>query len=220
MATKNEGDSLKMAIILMNMADDYATQGHFAQAVEYAIDAIRIKESMSDWSRMAFFYQKVGEIYKQADEIDNWERYVLKAYNLRNCDTCAGVPALAAIYNDLGGIAEKREEYDKALRYYDTLTSIGRENNYPNALGTALTNSAHIYKLQGDVQKALNIALEAASIESEIPYQTIIRNNLLADLYFLNNEPNKALNFAEQNINMPEIEFYPEEKNADSQSLV
>lgn len=211
-ATQNEGDSLKMAIILMNMADDYATQGHFAQAVEYAIDAIRIKESMADWSRMAFFYQKVGEIYKQADEIDNWERYVLKAYNLRNCDTCAGVQALAAIYNDLGGIAEKREQYEKALCFYDTLTIIGHEGNYPNAVGTALTNSSHIYKLQGKVQKALNTALEAARVKSETPYQTIIRNNLLADLYLLTGETDRAFDFAKENIDLPEIEFYPEER--------
>ncbi len=211
-ATQREGDSLKMAIIFMNMADDYATQGHFAQSVEFAIDAIRIKESMGDSARLAFFYQKVGEIYKQADEIDNWERYVLKAYQLRNCDTCAGVPALAAIYNDLGGIAEKRQQYVKALQYYDTLISIGRESNYPNAEGTALTNISHIYKLQGNVEKALKTALEAAKIESVTPYQSIIRNNLLADLYFLTNEPDKALDFAEKNIILPEIEFYPQEK--------
>ncbi|MCK9452469.1 MAG: histidine kinase [Bacteroidales bacterium] len=211
-ATQNDGDSLKMAVILMNMADDFATQGRFAQAVEFAIDAIRIKETRKDSARLAFFYQKVGEIYKQADEVDNWERYLLKAYELRNCDTCASVPALAAIYNDLGGIAEKRQQYESALRYYDTLTSIGRQYNYPNAIGTALTNTAHIYKLQGDVQKALKTALEAAQFKTQTPYQAIIKNNLLADLYLVTGSPKNALKFAQQSMAIPELDFYPEEK--------
>ncbi|MBZ0241657.1 MAG: histidine kinase [Bacteroidales bacterium] len=211
-AVEKEGDSLKMAIILMNMSDDYATKGHFAQAVEYAIDAVCIKESMEDSANLAFFYQKVGEIYKQANEIDNWERYVLKAYQLRNCDTCAGVKARAAIYNDLGGIAEKRQQYEKALSYYDTLTIIGQENDYPNAIGTALTNRAHIFKLQGDVEKALKTALETVKYKIETPYQHIIMNNLLADLYLLTGAPDKVLDYARQSINTPEIDYYPEEK--------
>jgi len=102
-AVQKDGDSLKMAVILMNMSDDLATNAQFVQAVDHALRAIRIKEQNGDSSNLSFFYQKVGEIYKQAGEFDNWERYVLKAYQLRKCMDCADVKALAAIYNDLGG---------------------------------------------------------------------------------------------------------------------
>jgi tetratricopeptide (TPR) repeat protein len=210
-AVQKEGDSLKLAVILMNMSDDFATNAQFVQAVDYALKAIKIKEQARDSSNLAYFYQKVGEIYKQAGEFDNWERYVLKAYQLRECEDCADVKALAAIYNDLGGIAEKKQQYQLALHYYDTLTVIGMENEYPNAVGTALINNAQIYKLQGEVDKALQTAQEAITYRIDSPYKNIVTNNMLADLYLLKGSADDALMFGEQNLKIPEIANYPEE---------
>ncbi len=211
-AVQKEGDSLKMAVILMNMSDDFATNAQFVQAVDFALKAVKIKEQAGDSTNLAFFYQKVGEIYKQAGEFDNWERYVIKAYELRNCLDCADVKALAAIYNDLGGVAEKQQQYQLALQYYDTLTVIGMENEYPNAVGTALINIAQIYKLQGEVDRALKTAQEAIQYRIDAPYKKIVTNNMLAELLLLKGTADESFRCAEQNLKIPEIAYYPEER--------
>jgi len=99
-----------------------------------------------------------------------------------------------------------------ALNYYDTLTAIGKEHEYPNAVGTALINIAQIYKLQGEVDKALETAQEAIQYRIDSPYKNIITNNMLADLYLLKGSADEALVFVSKSLRIPEIAHYPEEK--------
>lgn len=95
----------------------------------------------------------MGEIYKVAGENEKWEEYLKKAYQLIDCEKCAGISAVAAIYNDMGGIEEGKGNYKQALLYYDTLILFGKENNYDKAIGVALSNSATIHKLIGNNEK-------------------------------------------------------------------
>jgi len=176
-------DSLKVASVLINLADEYTSSGNYIEAANHALLAIRIKETMKDSTNLAFFFQKVGEIYKQAGENGKWESYIKKAYRLINYEKCAPLSAIAAIYNDLGGIAETRAQYDLALLYYDTLVSIGVENDYNNAVSVALSNSASIYKLMGNPKKALETALKAHEYKKPTAYQNLYELNLLAELY-------------------------------------
>jgi len=205
-------DSLKLASILINLGDEYATRGNYTEAVNHSLMAVSIKETIKDSVNLAYFYQKVGEVYKIAGENGKWEEYIQKAYQLIHYEKCAGIMAIAAIYNDLGGIAEHQGNYPQALLYYDTLISFGKENNYNNAIGVALSNSATIYKLQGDIETALTTAVEAQKFRNNTVYQQITDNNLLAELSLANNKTQDARKYAGLSFENEHIGHFPEEK--------
>jgi tetratricopeptide (TPR) repeat protein len=205
-------DSLKMASVLINLSDEYASSGNFIEAANHALMAVKIKETVKDSANLAYFYQKVGEIYKQADENDKWETYVLKGYRLIHNEEYADIRAKAAIYNDLGGIAETRGQYNLALQYYDTLIQIGRNNNYNNALGVALNNSAIIYKLMGNPEKALESALKAREFKKQSTYQKLTEFNLLAELYLETGNLAEARKHAEIALSDENSTSFPEER--------
>ena len=205
-------DSIRVASVLINLADEYASSGNYIEAANHAIMAVRIKETMKDSTNLAYFYQKVGEVYKQAGETEKWESYINKGYRLINFEKCVSTSAIAAIYNDLGGIAEKRGNYDQALLYYDTLVTIGKQNEYNNAIGVALSNSATIYKLKGELLKAIDAAKEASKYKTNTAYQQLYDNNLLAELILANGDPAEALKYADKSVSDINADNFPEEK--------
>lgn len=206
------GDSTRIPVVLMNLGDSYAEIGEYLKAANYAISAIRIKEQIKDSTNLAYYYQKVGEVYEDAGEKEKWEEYVKKAYRLISNKEYTSVQANAAIYNDLGGIAELHKNYDQALLYYDTLSAIGAANNYPHAKGIALANSATIYKEKGEFDKALEMALQSRKFKTGKGYQEIYDNNLLAELFLEKGDSNEALKYALFAIDNSAINNNPEEK--------
>ena len=211
-ASIEHGDSTRIPVVLMNLGDSYANIGEYLKAANYAISAIRIKEQIKDSTNLAYYYQKVGEVYKSAGEKDKWEEYVKKAYKLISNANYTSVQANSGIYNDLGGIAEYHGNLDQALLYYDTLISIGKMNDYPHAIGIALANSATIYKLKGELDKALQTALQARKFKTDKGYQEIYDNNSLAELFLEKGDSNEALKYAQSAIDNKVINNNPEEK--------
>jgi tetratricopeptide (TPR) repeat protein len=206
------GDSLKLATVLSNMGDEYSAGGNYSEAIKHSLRAIRIKETRKDSTSLAYFYQKTGEIYKLAGETGKWIEYVRKAYSLIHNPVYAPPKAVAAIYNDLGGIAEQQENYNQALLYYDTLATLGKTHDYPHAIGIALTNRATIYKLQGETGKALLAADEALKYSSPSSYQEIYHHNLLAELNFETGNLSEALEYCKMVIQNSDSRNFPEEK--------
>lgn len=206
------GDSLSRSIVLINIGSEYATIGKYVEAANHSISAIQIMEQLENSSNLAYYYQKVGEVYKIAGESSKWEDYILKAYQLIDNNDGASISAVAAIYNDLGGIAESYAKYDKALQFYDTLIKLGKNNDYPNAIGVALSNSATIYKLQGEIDKALNAALQAREYKNDEGYQNISENNLLAELFLEKKNTKEATKYAIAALSSKSINNYPNEK--------
>ena len=213
------GDSTRLPTILINIGNEYSNIGKFVKAANYSISAIRIKELLKDSVDLAYYYQKVGEVYKTAGENKRWEEYVQKAYRLIDNEKYAPLNAVAAIYNDLGGTAETHDNYTQALLYYDTLISIGTENNYDRAIGVALSNRATVLKNLGRTDEALESALEGRKYRQGVGYQNIYDNNLLAELYLAKNKPDEAQKYATKALNSKLIGNYPDEKMRTFQNL-
>ena len=208
----SNGDSLRLPPILINLGNEYANAGNYVDAANYSISAIRIKEQLKDSADIAYYYQKVGEVFKTADENEKWEEYTLKAYRLINNEKYANVSAVAAIYNDLGGIAEYHGNYKQALLYYDTLISVGENNDFQSAIGVALSNRATVYKHLGEIDKALRSALQARKYKREKGYQKIYDNNLLSELYLEKQNSDESFKYALLAVNDNLSDNYPDEK--------
>ncbi len=135
-----------------------------------------------------------------------------KAYKMKEVEGCASAIDIVKIYNSLGGIEVQREAYEKALLFYDSLLVLSREADYNQGISTALTNSAGVYKQLGKASKALELAIEAEAYFGENPYDVIFSNNFKAELYQQSGHHKKALELANQNIHIEEINNYSTEK--------
>lgn len=206
-------DSSRLEKILSNLGDDYKSLGQYKAALNYSLKAIKIKEASGDSSNLVYYYQKHGEIFKGTGAIEKWEDYVNKAYQLFPIRHCSNYKSRSAVYNDLGGIAEKNLNFSKALAYYDTLEQIGKDQDYSMAIATAHNNKAIIYHQQGLMDKALESAQIAQEYGSnEDTYKRIFRLNLLAELYLGNADYMSSKTFAEEALASKLIYNYPEEQ--------
>ena len=76
---------------------------------------------------------------------------------------------VARSYNNIGGVAHKKGEYDKALEYYQKalaidLKQLGPEHHY---VATGYNNMAYVYKAKNDLAKAKEYWEKAYAIFSE-----------------------------------------------------
>ncbi|SHF65447.1 Tetratricopeptide repeat-containing protein [Mariniphaga anaerophila] len=209
---KETEDAGQIAKISMNLATNYNFTGDYDKAIQYGLYALKTKETANNPERICYHYVTLGNIFKETNNINKWEEYVLKAYKMKDVANCASFSDIAKIYNSLGGIAEQRNEFDKALSYYDTLHVLSTEHHFDQGISTALTNSADIYRQLNNIPKALELATEAEKYFGGNPYDEIFNNNFKSGLYQLTGEYSKALKLAEENIRKEEIEYYSTEK--------
>jgi tetratricopeptide (TPR) repeat protein len=211
-AAEENRDSGNIAKISMNLASNLNFTGQYEEAVEYGLYALKIKESSNNLERICYHYIAMGNIFRENSNTAKWEEYVQKAYRMKDVEGCASFADIAKIYNSLGGIEVQREDLEKALLYYDSLLIFSMEAEYQQGISTALTNSAGVYRQLGSSARALELAIQAEAYFGENPYDVIFSNNFKAELYQESGEYERALELANQNICIAEIENYSTEK--------
>lgn len=205
-------DHRMTANILINMAAEHSMNHSFQSmdsAISYALQAIHHKELAQDSSNMAFIYQQAGEMYKIAEEYELWEHYAEQAHSLIYSPAATSVSTTAAVYNDLGGIAEHKGDYATALLYYDSLLQHAKQHHYNNGIARAMNNAAIVYKKQGEYQKAIDNALASEAYDRYKPYQRIAHLNLLSELYWQQKQYPKALQYAQQGLALRQQKDFP-----------
>ncbi|WP_158851033.1 histidine kinase [Algibacter sp. L1A34] len=200
-------DSSQMAKISMNLASNYNYLGDFNQAIKYALNALKIKETAKDMERICYHHVAMATIFKETDNTEKWEYYIQKAYKLKDVDNCASLGDIAKIYNNLGSISVRKGENEKALAYFDTLLVLSKEVGFNKGISAALGNSSDIYRDLNQSQKALNLLIEAEQYFSD-PYEVISNNNSKAELYRLLGQNKKALKLSLKNTTLKDLPFY------------
>ena len=205
-------DSNRMAAAHLNLGDNYKEQGNLEKGMDHLLKALKIKESIDDSSHLSFYYIKAAEIAKATRNWQKWEEYIQKAYEVKDLDHCATPMEKAIIFENLGGIAEQNEQFEKAFRYYDTLMDISRKINYINGIKVALNSRAQLFRLQGQPAKALRLLLAADKYATENPFYHISSNNAKAELYLETGDYKKALSLLKENISSSLLSNYADEK--------
>lgn len=211
-AAQKMNDAGEIAKISGNLAGNYMMAGDYDLAIDFGLYALQIKESNNNLTRICYHYITVGNIFKETGNLEKWESYILKAYAMKDVEDCANFGDRAKIYNSLGGIAEQRNDLEKAISYYDTLKTISTEANFVQGISTALVNGADIYKHQKNYEQALEMANEAEQYFGESPYDLIFNNNFKAEIHELMGNYEKGVELVMVNINMKEIDSYKTEK--------
>ncbi|WP_321372678.1 histidine kinase [uncultured Draconibacterium sp.] len=205
-------DYSQIAKISMNLAENYNFSGNYKNAIKYGLNSLKIKESEGDWERICYHYMAMSNIFKETEDQRKREEYIKLAYAKKDEEGCASVSDIAKIYNGLGGVAQQRLQYEKALAYYDTLKTFCEENGFKQGINTALINSALIYQENGEYETALELVVESDDYADQTMYDSIFSDNCKADLYLSLNKPDLALNLAVKNINREELEYYSAER--------
>ncbi|NOU47686.1 MAG: tetratricopeptide repeat protein [Bacteroidales bacterium] len=187
-------DTNAMAVILINLGDEYAKTGRTELAAETELKAIKLKEDSRNYRKLAFYYQKLGELFIERDNA-KWEEYAMKALALTRTPEYTTLYATVAVYNDLGAIWRIKDDFVKAEAYYDTMYRISEEAGYKKGIATATSERALLLYDQGKYQEALPVALKAYGIieDSNDDYKIVYEATLIARILLKLNKPAEAI---------------------------
>lgn len=204
----------KVAMALMNIGTEYESIGDYKMAIAYELKALKNKEASGELKNLAYYYQHVGQLFKETD-VKEWKYYVDKAYSLSKHADNVTVPTRVAIFNDLGGVAEKLKKYPEAYQWYDSMYILSKNEEYLNGMSTALSNRSILLQSDKRYVEALQNILEALSIakETERTYPIIVdgihASSILLDL----NRPAEAKKYALESLKLAqEKKSYPEQE--------
>ncbi len=206
----------KVAMILMNMGSEYEYMGNYKYAIAYTFKAIKNKERSGVKKNLAYYYQHLGQLFKETDQ-EKWKFYVEKAYQIATNSTEERVSTRAAIFNDLGGIAQRKKNNDLAYAWYDSLIVLSNANDYLNGLATAYSNRSHVYKAEKKYDKALQDMLKAMEIgyKMERNYLIITEHTNAANILIEMNRAAEAKTHATKALELASsLKSYPEEEAA------
>lgn len=198
-----------ISVIKMNLSGNYGSSGQNEKAIQFALDALEIKEKNNKSTGLCYDYIMVGEIFQNIGNIEKWKYYVHKAYQLKDTENCAILSDIVMIYNNLGRIAEAEKEFNKALAYYDTIVQVSKPVAYNQGIGIALLNSALILQMQEKPEKALESATESEQYLGDVPYFVMAINNVKTELFQQLGKKKEALELAQLNIQNENMLLYP-----------
>jgi hypothetical protein len=206
----------KVSMILMNMGSEYEYMGNYKYAIAYTLKAIENKERSGVKKSLAYYYQSLGQLFKETNRA-KWKFYVEKAYQIAQNSTEERVSTRAAIFNDLGGIAQREKNNKQAYTWYDSLIVLAEANDYQNGLATAYSNRSHVYKSEKKLDKALADMLKAMEIgyKLERNYLKITEHTNAANILIEMNRPAEAKMHASKALALASsLKTYPEEEAA------
>lgn len=208
-------DTNAMAVILINLGDEYAKTGRLELAAETELKAIKLKEDNHDYRKLAFYYQKLGELFIDRDNA-RWEQYILKALELSRTEEYTTLRATVAIYNDMGAIWRKKGDFAKAELYYDTMYRISEREGYRKGIATATSERALLLYDTGRFKEALPLATKAYEmvLDTGDDYQIVFDATLIARILIKLGQAQKATELLKMVVNRSHKAGLPEEEMA------
>ncbi len=195
-----KSDTNAMTVVLVNLGDEYTKRGQYQQAIEAELEAIRLKELSKNYKELAYFYQKLGELFTA--DLEKWEFYVNKALGLSRTPEYSNWYTDIAIYNDLGFLWSKKGDYAKAEAFYDTMYRLSVEADYPRGINTAASERALMLYQQGRYAEAVPLVRHNYEIykTEESDYSFVYASNLLAANLIKIHETSEAIEILKESL--------------------
>ena len=214
-------DLNKVAMIMMNIGSEYEDLGNYRLAIAYELKALKNKESSGNTKNLAYYYQHVGQLFKTTD-LKKWKFYVDKAYKLSQQPHLSNLTTRVAIFNDLGGIAEKEGNYTQAYAWYDSTYLYAKAGNYLNGMSTALSNRSILLQTEGKYDEALEHVLRAITIvkKSGRTYPLITDKIHAASILVNLGRITEAHRYATEALTLAQQLTYYKEQEADAHRLL
>lgn len=92
------------------------SEGDMAQALNYYLDALQVRESLNDSLGLGRSFNNIGNVYFQLEEFDSAQVYYQRGLSIRQ--QLGDVPGLIYSYSNLGDVALQKDELFTAESYY------------------------------------------------------------------------------------------------------
>ncbi len=203
------GDTAKAADVLINMGMEYANGGQYERALETKQKALEYRLLCGDSTNISFYFQQIGEVYKELKLNEQWKSYLEKARILASNEKYARLRTRISILNDLGGIYADEENFSEALDAYEEMIKLSIANNYPKGVATANSNLVEVYFALNDPEKALKAAIKSYEMSIDgSAYRQISSLENLASCYKQMGDMKMAHNFYDKTLKHPSILDY------------
>lgn len=177
------------------------SQGNVLEAISYANIVLRYFEEIKDSFNLALSLNNVASIYQSQNMIEKAQEYFARALHIltklppEQSDIYVGI-----IYNNIGLIFERQENYDSTLFYYHKSLDIRKKINDKRGISESLNNIGNTLRKMNRIDEALENLLEALKIKKEIKDAnglTYTLNNI-SIIYYLKGNMKKSQEYALQ----------------------
>lgn len=175
-----------------------------AKALEEYRQSLSIYEKHNSLLGISGAYNNIGMVYETMEDDSTAIEYYLKA--LKYLEDKPKTEELLKVamyaYNNLGYAKQKHRELDEAGKYFDKSIEISDKLNIKR--NAALLNSANIYYLKNDYEKAVELYLKMLGNSKEVGDRYLIRviTNNLGSVETMLGRYENALDFYQQALEM------------------
>lgn len=193
-------DSTGIAISYNQIGRIHQMKGHFQIAQNFIQKSVQILEKLDDEIRLADAYNSLAAIEMRQKNFKSSIPYNEKAtaiYIKHNDDYF-----LPQSYLDLGIAYSKEGDEEKALDYWQKSLEISKQKKLWATEASIYFNLSKRQRDKKNYKEALRLGLQSleASKTAKNRYKITQAENLLAQIYNLKNEPQKALAFSNKGV--------------------
>lgn len=170
-------------------------EGRFDEALAYQEQALEADLRSNDLKDIAGTYTDIANLYADKGDLKQAIEYYTKA--LSTAEQLNDSMLLAKSLGNIGSIYHELEDTDNALKYYQhtiDITATLKASGVPQTRMIVLANMSLIYKDQGELDQALDLAYQSLELRKELNYKRGIASMLVAigEIHILKNESEKG----------------------------
>lgn len=191
-----------IAYNLVNLSEIYVKQNKYEIALDTLASALKIRESLKDFRKIAITQRKIILIHLLKNELDSAEVILNKAFNKNPANES---PFAKANYVDLlSRIFYERKVYDTALELRIESINLNRELNNKKDESIDLSKLGEIYFSINDFSKAEKVIIQSQQIAKSINHKEIELNNYLtlSKVYKAKKDDSNAFIFLEKYVQL------------------
>lgn len=151
-----------LAISKNNLGIYYLNQGNYVLALQYLQEALNHDQDLVDYIDPTALYANIGIIHEELGDVPLAIEYYLKSSDAALA--IGGKDYRAYSLLDRGYVAALREDYDLAMKHYDSALVMYNELGYPHRIAETLYYQGEIYFSREEYEMALKVQNEALSI--------------------------------------------------------
>jgi len=172
-------DSSGIADAYMSLGNVYYSQENFSKSIGFYEKAFELSKRLKDKAGEARSLINLAVCYGNLGDVNKEKEYLLRAKSI--ILTLDNQKMLPSLYNNLGMVYQRENEYDSALYFFNESIRLNEINKNLTDNPIAYNNIGNNYFLQGNYQKALEYSLKALYLASEGDIQS--EYNIFYSLY-------------------------------------
>lgn len=157
--------------LLNTISQEYANEGDNIKAKAYALQAIKLAESLGFSKGEAYTYKMMGNLYFNLGDFPKALEFYFS--NLQIQEARKDSLGMAAIFTNIGNAYKDQNNLNTALEYYGKATNIYEKKGKQNTIAyvNTLISEGAALEAKQDFTKALDYYLRVEEIATAIAYQ-------------------------------------------------